>query len=142
MFIALALAMLVPLIGSAYNFEEAAISNGYTITSTSLGLSSQGIDSLVGATNYTVAINIDLSQNFLSSLGGNPFFGLTSLKSLDLSDNPVTSVVYNTFSGLSALETLRLSGTGLQYIPDNHFEFVRMQIESYLPKSLLNAERI
>ena len=110
-FIALAIAMLVPLIGSAYDFEEAAVSNGYTITSTNLSLSSQGINSLAGATNYTAAIHIDLSQNILADLVANPFVGLTSLKDLDLSGNAITSIVYNTFSGLSALETLRLSGT-------------------------------
>ncbi len=138
-FIALAIAMLVPLVGSAYNFEEAAVSNGYTITSTNLSLSSQGINSLAGATNYTAAIHIDLSQNILADLVANPFVGLTSLKDLNLSGNAITSIVYNTFSGLSALETLRLSGTELQYIPDNHFEDLANLKELDLASNQLGA---
>lgn len=129
----------------AITFEQAANNAGYTTSTTSFLLNGDGVDSLSGVTSYTVAQEINVSFNNLTSVGANAFqglsllevlllssnqisslhsdsfFGLTGLKELRLQNNSLTSLKTNQFSGLSNLETLFLGNNQLTTIGDNAF---------------------
>lgn len=90
-----------------------------------VNLSGKGITDLHGINRLKRVlnlINLDLSNNKITSIPSEAFFGFKALEGIDLSKNRIDEIHINALDGVPTLEQLRLSHNYIAKFPPRLFE--------------------